>query len=101
MCLHRDIITDLLSQVYMSVNREEGQGRGRVNSESDRDVRIKCGTELEGETKEERRITSKRGSGLKKDREGVMMTKSTKRGTNGWKCNEVHWKQEEGESGKG
>lgn len=38
---------------------------------------------------------------IKKDREGVMVTKSTDRGTNGWKRNEVNWKQEERENEKG
>lgn len=34
---------------------------------------------------------------IRKDREGVMGTESTNRGTNGGKSNEVNWKREEGE----
>lgn len=51
---------------FTSVNRVKLKERGRVNSERERDERPKCETELEGETKEERRITRGRGSGLKK-----------------------------------
>ncbi len=54
---------DLLSH-FTSASREE-KGGGGVNDESECGVRPKCETELEGETKEERRITRGRGSGLK------------------------------------